>query len=111
MPDYMNQYKRSQRSPRKDTGSTPCRGDVWWATNIDGVKDRPVVVLSFSDGIVTCRKCTSKDGSVRDVIEDYYAAGLETATYLSREIIRLDRCRLARRLGMLSLEDRESLHI
>ncbi|MGN1044994.1 MAG: hypothetical protein ACI4Q9_03455 [Candidatus Methanomethylophilaceae archaeon] len=111
MPDYMNRYRRSQRPPRKDTGSVPCAGDVWWATNVDGIKDRPVVVLSFSGGVATCRKCTSRDGSVRDVIEDYYEAGLEKETYLARESILLDRSRLARRLGRLSPDDRASLHI
>ena len=59
MTDYMHQYRRSQKPRRRDTGSTPKRGEVWWASKIDGVKDRPIVILSYSNDKVTFYKCGS----------------------------------------------------
>ena len=59
MTDYMHQYRRNQKPQRRDTGSTPKRGEVWWASKIDGVKDRPIVILSYSNDKVTFYKCGS----------------------------------------------------
>jgi mRNA-degrading endonuclease toxin of MazEF toxin-antitoxin module len=109
----MHQYRRSSRAPRKDTGSVPVRGEVWWASRVDGIKDRPVVILSFSDPKVTFRSCTSKDSAVqsRELIEDYDIAGLDRPTYLSPTIKEMDRARLVRRIGSLSQYDRAMFHI
>ena len=113
MTDYMHQYRRSNRAPKKDTGSTPKRGEVWWASRVDGIKDRPVVILSYSDPKVTFRSCTSQDSTVhvRELIEDYDVAGLDRPTYLSSVSKDMDRARLVRRLGSLSKYDREKFHI
>jgi hypothetical protein len=113
MTDYMHQYRRSNKAPKKDTGSTPKRGEVWWASRVDGIKDRPVVILSYSDPKVTFRSCTSQDSTthVRELIEDYDVAGLDRPTYLSPVSKDMDRARLVRRLGSLSKYDREKFHI
>jgi mRNA-degrading endonuclease toxin of MazEF toxin-antitoxin module len=109
----MHQYRRSTKAPRRDTGSTPKRGEVWWASRVDGLKDRPVVIVSFSDHKVTFRSYTSQDSSVqmRELIEDYDVAGLDRPTYLSPAIKEMDRARLVRKLGVLSQYDRGKFHI
>ena len=113
MTDYMHQYRRSNKAPRKDTGSIPKRGEVWWASRVDGVKDRPVVILSFSEPKVTFRSCTSQDSmmQIRELIEDYDVAGLDRPTYLAPIIKEMDRARLVRKLGVLSQYDRGKFHI
>lgn len=109
----MNQYRKSQKPQRRDSGSVPNRGDVWWASRIDGVKDRPIVILSFDGTKVTYRKCTSQDSmtQMRELIEDFDIAGLERATYLDPKPSTLDRSRLIRRMGHLSEYDRTKFHI
>ena len=113
MTDYMNQYRRSQKPQRRDTGSTPKRGEVWWASKIDGVKDRPIVILSYSNDKVTFYKCTSQDSmsQMRELIEDYDIAGLDRPTYLDQRPYSMDRARLIRKLGQLSQYDKGKFHI
>lgn len=113
MVDYMHQYRKSQRSPVRDTGTIPVRGEVWWASRVDGVKDRPIVVLSYADGRVTYRRCTSQEGmtQMRQLIEDYDIAGLDRPTFLDPVPCTMDRSRLVRRLGVLSEYDRGNLHV
>lgn len=109
----MQQYRKSQKPQRRDTGSVPSRGEVWWASRIDGVKDRPIVVLSYDDNRVTYRKCTSQESmtQMRELIEDFDMAGLDRPTYLDPKPYVLDRARLIRRLGRLSDYDRSKFHI
>ena len=113
MTDYMQQYRRSQKPPRKDTGSVPRRGEVWWASRVDGVKDRPVVILSCSGSSVSYRRCTSQEGvaQMRKLIEDYDIAGLDRPTYLDPVPCSMDRARLVRRLGHLSDYDSRKFRI
>ena len=113
MVDYMNQYRRTQKPARRDTGSTPKRGEVWWASKVDGVKDRPIVILSVNNNQVTYRRCTSQDGTsqMRMLIEDFDVAGLDRATYLDPVPCTMDRSKLIRKLGVLSEYDRKQSHI
>lgn len=87
---------------------TPQPGEIWWAPNLDGIKDRPVLILGHTGNSYTFRKCTSQTSAIRkrDLIEDYYEAGLEKATYVDPDRRTIDRNRLARKMGELSDFDR-----
>jgi len=103
----MKQYKRSNGTGNNRGKGTPQPGEIWWASNLDGIKDRPVLVLGHSGNMVTIRRCTSQTSTVRqrDLIEDYMEAGLEKETYVDTEIRSIPRDRLARKLGKLSEYD------
>lgn len=109
MTDYMNQYKRNVKAMNKTSKGTPMPGEVWWVSNLDNIKDRPILVLDCSSGIVTYRKCTSQTSVFRqrDMIEDYYEAGLDKATYVDPERRSISRTRLVRKMGELSDYDRQ----
>lgn len=79
--------------------------------NLDNVKDRPVLVMNCQNDIVTFRKCTSQfsDKIERQIIQDYYEAGLEKETYLDMETRIISRTCLVRKLGRLSAADRARL--
>ncbi len=104
MTDYLKQYKRAGKSKNNTGSGTPQPGEIWWASNLDSIKDRPVLVLGHSGNMVTIRKCTSQTSTVRqrDLIEDYMEAGLEKETYVDPEVRSVPRDRLARKLGKLS---------
>ncbi|MGI6078321.1 MAG: hypothetical protein ACOYCB_09215 [Fastidiosipilaceae bacterium] len=93
----------------KTSKGTPMPGEVWWVSNLDNIKDRPILVLDCSSGIVTYRKCTSQTSVFRqrDTIEDYYEAGLDKATYVDPERRSISRTRLVRKMGELSDYDRQ----
>ena len=107
MTDYMNQYKRNLKAIDKSGKGTPAPGDIWWVSNLDGIKDRPILVLDYASGTVTYRKCTSQASTIRqrDTIEDYYDAGLDKATYVDPERRTIPRTRLVRKMGELSEYD------
>lgn len=109
MSDYMSQYKRQSSKPKNVAGKgTPKPGELWWASNVDGIKDRPVLIVGQKGGDFTFRKCTSQTSMVkqRDVIEDYYEAGLEKATYVDPDRCTIGRNRLLWKVGELSDYDR-----
>lgn len=109
MTDYMNQYKRNLRAIGKTGKGTPAPGDIWWVSNLDNIKDRPILVLGYSSGTVTYRKCTSQISTIRqrDTIEDFYDAGLDKATFVDPEIRTIPRTRVVRKMGELSEYDRQ----
>ena len=89
----------------------PRRGEIWWVKNLDNIKDRPILVVGCQNDTVTFRKCTSQysDKVERQIIQDYYEAGLEKETYLDNEIRIIPRTSLVRKLGRLSSADRARL--
>ena len=107
MSDYMTQYKRNLKAVNKACKGTPAPGEIWWVSNLDGIKDRPILVLDCTSGVVTFRKCTSQLSTFRqrDLIEDYYEAGLDKATYVDPERRTIARTRLVRKMGVLSEYD------
>ena len=109
MTDYMKQYKRNLRAIEKSGKGTPAPGDIWWVSNLDGIKDRPILVLDCSSGTVTYRKCTSKTSTFRqrDTVEDFYDAGLDKATYVDPDRRTISRAKLVRKMGELSEYDRQ----
>ena len=109
MTDYMHQYKRSKKPSKKTGKGTSQPGEIWCAENLDGIKDRPILVLKYSSGTVTYRKCTSQSSTVRnrDTIEDYLEAGLDKETFVDPEIRNTSRTRLVRKLGALTEYDRQ----
>ena len=109
MSDYMLQHKRNLKAAESCGRGTPKPGEVWWVSNLDGIKDRPVLVLGHSSNNIRFRKCTSKSSAEfhRDLIEDYYEAGLDKSTFVDREVRVIDRNRLVRKMGSLSDYDRE----
>ena len=48
MIDYLYQYNRSKNPSNRTGRGTPQPGEVWWVENLDGIKDRPVLVLKYS---------------------------------------------------------------
>ncbi|MBQ3736232.1 MAG: type II toxin-antitoxin system PemK/MazF family toxin [Candidatus Methanomethylophilaceae archaeon] len=113
MTDYLKQYKRGQGTGNNRGKGAPQPGEIWWVLNLDGIKDRPVLVLDHSGNMVTIRKCTSQTSTVRhrDLIEDYMEAGLDKETYADPEVRSIPRDRLARKLGRLSEYDLEKFGI
>ena len=109
MTDYMARYKRNLKSMCKAERGTPQPGEIWWVSMLDGIKDRPVLVLGHQGSSVFFRKCTSQYSSYlpRDTIEDYYDAGLDKATYVDPNLRSIPRSQLIRKMGMLSDFDRE----
>ena len=108
MTDYMNQYKRNLGAKNNSGKGTPQPGEVWWVSNLDGIKDRPVLILDHTGNMYRFRRCTSQTSTVRqrDLIEDYMEAGLEKATYVDKEVRSIERKRLVRKLGVLSEYER-----
>ena len=82
----------------------PRPGDIWWVSMLDNIKGRPILVLACENDIVAFRKCTSQLSDFRErvVIEDYYEAGLDKATYVDPELRRITRSKLVRKMGHLS---------
>ena len=113
MTDCMLQYKRGLKAANKTTKASPHPGEVWWVSNLDNVKDRPILVLYMDGDLVVFRKCTSQtsDFRKRELIEDYLEAGLEKATYVDPDIRRIERSRLVRRLGKLSEWDASKFNL
>ncbi len=107
--DYLKQYNRRKNPSNRSNNADPRPGEVWWVANLDGVKDRPVLVIARNGDTVTYRKCTSSTGSARpkDVIEDHISAGLEKETYVDAEVRTIARNRMVRRLGKLCDLDME----
>ncbi len=109
MTDYLNRYKKGSKTPHnRGGGSAPRPGDIWWVSNLDGVKDRPILILSVDGDTVTFRKCTSQASAVRsrDVIIEYEYAGLDKETYVDPEVRTGSKSKLVRKLGELSDYDR-----
>ena len=109
MTDYLKQHKRNGKAKNNSGKGTPQPGEIWWVSNLDNIKDRPVLVLGCSGNMVTFRRCTSQTSAVRsrDIIEDYMGAGLDKETYVDKEIRSTPRDRFVRRIGVLSEYDRE----
>lgn len=113
MTDYINQYKRNLRAMNNSGKGTPQPGEIWWVSNLNGIKDRPVLILGHTGSTYTFRKCTSQTSTFRqrDTIEDYYDAGLDKATYVDPDRRKIERNRLVRKMGELSEFDREKFGI
>ena len=113
MADCLNQYMKSRRTRHNRSPRAPNPGEVWWVENLDGIKDRPILVVGTRNGDVLFRRCTSQSGGAdaRDAIEDYMEAGLEMETYVDRVIRSIPSTHLVRRLGSLSQYDREKFRI
>ena len=109
MTDYMGKYMRGLKAMNKSGKCSPQAGEIWWVSNLDGIKDRPVLILGHSGNMVSFRKCTSQFSSCRPrvLIEDYFDAGLEKETYVDPECRSISRDRLVRKMGELSEYDRE----
>ena len=109
MTDCMNRYKRNTGAKNNSGKGTPQPGEIWWASNLDGIKDRPVLILDHTGNMYRFRRCTSQTSTVRhrDLIEDYMEAGLEKVTYVDPDARSIERKRLVRKLGVLSEYDRE----
>ncbi len=107
MTDYMNQYRRNLRALNKSSRTKPRPGEIWWAEMLDGIKDRPVLVLGCDGSNVTFRKCTTKSGNCvqRDLIEEPFDAGLDQMTYVDPEMRTISRKGLVRKMGELSDTD------
>ena len=82
----------------------PHPGEIWWAEMLDGIKDRPVLILGCDGTTVIFRKCTTKSGNCvqRDIIEEPFEAGLDQMTYVDPEIRTISRKGLVRKMGGLS---------
>ena len=113
MVDYLNQYKKGQKARHNRSPRNPNPGEVWWIENLDGVKDRPILVTGVQGGNVMFRRCTSQNGGAqsRDVIEYYMEAGLEKETFVDREVRTIQSTHLVRKLGTLSKYDREKFRL
>ena len=113
MTDYLKQYKRNEKAKTRLAKGTPQPGEIWWASNLDGIKDRPVLILGRSGDVCQYRKCTSQLSEIREraVIEDYIEAGLDKETYVDTDICTIERNRLVRKLGKLSEYDCEKFGI
>jgi len=113
MTDYLNQYKKGQKSRHNRSPRNPNPGEVWWVENLDGVKDRPILVVGVQGSDVRYRRCTSQSSSARsrDVIEDYMEAGLERDTFVDMEVRSIPSTHLVRKLGALSQYDREKFRL
>ena len=109
MADYLNKYKKTQKGGGRSNNADPKPGEIWWVANLDGVKDRPILVISCDGGTVRFRRCTSQTSTTRrrDLIEEYIWAGLEKETYVDEEVRTTSVSRLVRRLGELSDYDRQ----
>ena len=109
MSNYMVQYKRNLKAMNNYGKGTPQPGEIWWVSNLDGIKDRPVLILGHIGSTYTFRKCTSQTSTFRqrDIIEDYFGAGLDKATYVDLDRRTIERNRLVRKMGELSEFDRE----
>ena len=107
MTDYMNQYKRNLKAMNKSGKARPQPGEIWWAEMLDGIKDRPVLVLRCDGSNVTIRKCTTKPGNgvQRNLIEEPFEAGLDQMTYVDPEMRTISRKSLVRKMGELSDTD------
>ena len=113
MVDYMAQYKRGLKALNRIVKFKPKPGEVWWVSMLDGIKDRPILVISCDGDVVRCRKCTSQTSAFRqrDLIEDCLEAGLDKTTYVDPEKRTIPRDRLVRRMGELSEYDRTKFGI
>ncbi len=113
MTDYLNQYKKGQKSRHNRSHRNPNPGEVWWVENLDGVKDRPILVVGVQGSDVRYRRCTTQSGGARsrDVIEDYMEAGLDKETFVDREVRTIQSTHLVRKLGTLSQYDREKFRL
>jgi len=107
MTSYLGRYQRAQDHHSKKNLFHPQSGEVWFASNIDGIKDRPILIVSSSGTEVVYRKCTTKPNDIRgrSLIEDYVSAGLEKDTYVDPEPKIISKSRLLWKMGTLSPED------
>ena len=111
MTSYLAQYQKVQKRFSKKNSIRPCPGEVWFASNVDGIKDRPILIFSVSGDHIACKKCTSRPNDIRRrvLIEDYINAGLEKDTYVDPEPKTLLRSDLLWKMGSLSEDDRRLL--
>ena len=93
-------------------------GEVWIANDMkfegsEGHKDRPIIIVSVNGGSIKCYHCTSQISSIRKRSEilDLASAGLEKRTYVDLELHTISSNKLSHKLGELSDEDRDILHI
>ena len=109
MSIYLTRYRKSMAAQNTNVRCNPKPGEIWYVSNLDNIKDRPILVLSCDKGMVRFRKCTSQTSvfRCRDVIEDYYDAGLNKATYVDPEIRTISKSSLLWKLGDLSEYDRQ----
>ena len=103
--------KFSSRNRSLRGGCSPKHGEIWWALNLDNIKDRPVLVVKNEGDRIICRKCTTqfKTYVQYDIIEDYFEAGLDKMTYVDPVLRTIPRNGLARKMGSLTEFDRERI--
>ena len=53
MTDYMNQYERNLKAMNNSGKGTPQPGEIWWVSNLNGIKDRPVLILGHTGSTYT----------------------------------------------------------
>ena len=108
MTDYLKRYYKGVNAASKPMRCRPSPGEIWWVEKLDGIKDRPILILKCSGNVVTFLKCTSQPGQTRsrNVIGDCFDAGLDKVTYVDPEQRTIQRSRLLRKMGALSDYDR-----
>ncbi len=113
MVDCMVQYKRGLKAMNRTAKFRPKTGEIWWVSMLDGIKDRPILILSCNTDVVMYRKCTSQRSAIRqrDLIEDFFEAGLDRPTHVDPEKRMVSRDHLVRRMGELSEYDRDKFGI
>ena len=111
MTSYLGRYQKAQSHLAKKNSVHPHPGEIWFASNIDGIKDRPILIVSVEGDRIVYRKCTSKPNDIRGrtLIEDYVSAGLEKDTFVDPEPKAITKSRLLWHMGSISSEDREIL--
>ena len=107
MTSYLGRYQKAQDHHARRNQIRPHPGEIWFASNIDGIKDRPILIVSVEKDRIVYRKCTSKPNDIRRriLIEDYVSAGLEKDTYVDPEPRTVSRSRLLWQMGSVSSED------
>ncbi len=113
MTDFKKKYKGRLTGNNKPKAALPKAGEIWWVSNLDGIKDRPILIVDYDRGRVRYRKCTSKCNGIflRTPINDYQKAGLFVTTYVDPMIRSITMDSLVRRMGSLSDRDRRVLGV
>jgi len=110
--------EQSKKRPHNRPTHNTKAGEVWIANDMrfegsEGRKDRPIVIVSVNGDSIKCYHCTSQISSIRKRSEilDLASAGLEKKTYVDLELHTISSNKLSHKLGELSYEDRDILHI
>jgi len=106
--DHRTVTRMRSKTKHREPSCIPHPGEIWWTSMYEGIKDRPVLIIRSNKDDVTIRRCTSKDSTEfhRDLIEDYYEAGLEKPTFVDEQMHTIPKSKLVKRMGRLSEYDR-----